>query len=251
MSFRCCKRCSNQENETKHGDCCYCNSSAVEKITGLPDSDVLYASFSNSVHEPAFVITLDHAKKAIIIAIRGTRSFSDLITDIDGEEMSFPVETTALKLKCHRGALRSALFIHKKICDLNILKIAFAENISYTLVLTGHSLGGSIAAILSLLLHPEYPSLQCYSYAPLAVFSANGVPRTLDFVFTIVVGDDMVPRLSVHSCKELMVQLYKSLEETQIPKVNIFVEYVYIAFQRGQQIFSLCIYSNNYGLTNL
>lgn len=175
------------------------------------------------MYVPAFIITFDHSRKAVIIAIRGTRSFSDLITDIDLDEMSFPSDVTSNKFTCHRGALRSALFIHKKLNELQVLKTAFHENPSYTLILSGHSLGGSIAAILGMLFRSEYPSLQCYSYAPLAVLSAEAIPKTFDFVFSVVVGDDLVPRLSAYSFKELIKQMYSSLEETQLPKVSILL----------------------------
>lgn len=36
----------------------------------------------------------------------------------------------------------------------------------YKLVLVGHSLGAGTAAILAILLRPQFPDLQCYSYSP-------------------------------------------------------------------------------------
>ncbi|GIX66533.1 diacylglycerol lipase-beta [Caerostris extrusa] len=216
----CCLNCFTQDNEIKNDNCCYLNLTAVQKISNFTESDIIYASFKNNIHEPAFYIAIDHAKKYVVIAIRGTRSFSDLITDINAETLYFPSESKD-KFKCHRGALRSALFVQNKIKDLNILERAFTENPTYTLALTGHSLGGSIAVILALLLRSQYPNLQCYAYGPLATLSGLGLPETLKYVLSVVVGEDMAPRLSATSCNELRTQLIGSLRESGASKYQI------------------------------
>lgn len=40
----------------------------------------------------------------------------------------------------------------------------FLQN--YQLIITGHSLGAGVAAILAVLLKPAYPYLHCYAYSP-------------------------------------------------------------------------------------
>lgn len=40
----------------------------------------------------------------------------------------------------------------------------FLQN--YKLIITGHSLGAGVAAILAVLLKPAYPYLHCYAYSP-------------------------------------------------------------------------------------
>ncbi|CAL1266173.1 unnamed protein product [Larinioides sclopetarius] len=216
----CCLHCGNQDSETKVDNCCYLNFAAVQKISNFSESDIVFASFKNGIHEPAFYVAVNHARKYIVIAIRGTRSFSDLITDIDAETLYFPSEGKH-KFKCHRGALRSALYLQNKLKELNILERAFLENPTYSLALTGHSLGGSIAAILALLLRPKYPNLQCYSYGPLATLSSLGIVETLENVLTVVIGEDLAPRLSASSCNELRNQLIGSLRESGAPKYKI------------------------------
>ncbi|XP_054707771.1 diacylglycerol lipase-beta-like isoform X2 [Uloborus diversus] len=221
ISPRCCLRSFSSQNDSRLDNCCYCNFSAVQKITGFSESDILYSSFQNCIYEPAFYIVIDHAKKSIVIAIRGTMSFSDLVTDIDAEVQPFPSHTSDSKFKCHRGFLRSALCLQKKINDLGVLETATMENPTYVLVLTGHSLGGSIASLLGLLLKPRYPDLQCYIYAPMAAISSEGIPETLNFVLSVVVGDDAVPCLNTESCKVLRTELIKALEDTDVPKYKI------------------------------
>ncbi|KAF8793724.1 Sn1-specific diacylglycerol lipase alpha like protein [Argiope bruennichi] len=216
----CCLQCGSQSDETKVDNCCYLNFAAVQKISSFSESDIVFASFKNGIHEPAFYVAVNHARKYVVIAIRGTRSFSDLLTDIDAETLYFPLEGKH-KFKCHRGALRSALYLQNKLDELNILERAFSENPTYSLALTGHSLGGSIASILALLLRPKYPDLQCYAYGPMANLSSLGVVETLESVLTVVIGEDMAPRLSASSCNELRKQLIDSLRETDTPKYKI------------------------------
>ena len=47
--------------------------------------DLLYASFENNVFQTPFFVALDHAERSIIVAIRGTMSLRDAITDLSAE----------------------------------------------------------------------------------------------------------------------------------------------------------------------
>ncbi|XP_015903943.1 diacylglycerol lipase-beta [Parasteatoda tepidariorum] len=214
---KCC-----ENDSSKIDSCCYCNFAAVQKITKFSDSDIVYASFENNIYEPAFYVALDHQKKSIIIAIRGTGSFSDIITDIDAEPLCLPSEDRPF-VKCHRGALRSAVYIQKKIDDTNVLVVTINENPSYTLVVTGHSLGGSTAAVLGFLLKPKYPNLQCYIYGPMGTISFSGLEDSLDFIFTVVVGDDMSPRLCGEAGRKLRKEIIESLKECKVPKYRLLM----------------------------
>ena len=40
------------------------------------------------------------------------------------------------------------------------------EDKKYRLIITGHSLGGGVASVLSILLKPFYPDLFCYAFSP-------------------------------------------------------------------------------------
>lgn len=39
-------------------------------------------------------------------------------------------------------------------------------NQAYRLIITGHSLGAGVAALLSIILQPVYPNLHCYAFSP-------------------------------------------------------------------------------------
>jgi singapore isolate B (sub-type 7) whole genome shotgun sequence assembly, scaffold_4 len=65
-----------------------------------------------------------------------------------------------------------------------------------SLIITGHSLGGGIAALLSLCLQSQYPN-HCYAYDPPGqTLSPRLCELTIPYVTSIVTGDDCIPRLS-------------------------------------------------------
>lgn len=53
--------------------------------------------------------------------------------------------------------------------DEHVMEVSLPQGkgtMHYGLVIVGHSLGAGTAAILSFLLRPQYPTLECYSYSP-------------------------------------------------------------------------------------
>jgi len=66
-------------------NCCFCHTSALKQTTSVEDKDLLYASFHNNVFQTPFYIAIDHAERSIVVAIRGTMSLRDAITDLTAE----------------------------------------------------------------------------------------------------------------------------------------------------------------------
>lgn len=67
--------------------------------------------------------------------------------------------------------VQAAEYILKKLERDKLLERAFNSDPSkgtteYNFILVGHSLGAGTAAILAILLKPQYPNLKCYSYSP-------------------------------------------------------------------------------------
>jgi sn1-specific diacylglycerol lipase len=44
-----------------------------------------YASFENKVFQAPFFVAIDHSTKSIVIAVRGTMSLRDAVTDLTAE----------------------------------------------------------------------------------------------------------------------------------------------------------------------
>ncbi|CAM9966368.1 unnamed protein product [Ascophyllum nodosum] len=65
---------------------------------------------------------------------------------------------------------------------------------SYSLYVTGHSLGGSTGVLLSYVLQKDYPSVRCVAITPMGgLLDEAHAESCLDFVIFAVMGDDVVP----------------------------------------------------------
>nr|CCA27836.1 hypothetical protein BRAFLDRAFT_93164 [Albugo laibachii Nc14] len=89
------------------------NQSALYLASGITSQDLLYASFRGTASHPAFYVGHDHDKRKVVVAIRGTLSVEDCLTDAMAHHMS--MDAIANQLGCdgvgefaHEGFLRAA-----------------------------------------------------------------------------------------------------------------------------------------------
>ncbi|KAK2716488.1 hypothetical protein QYM36_006841 [Artemia franciscana] len=115
---------------------------------------------------PHFII-LDHQSRSIVVGVRGTKSINDVITDLTCDNVVI-IEQRRPMYMGHRGKVECATRIKRQIKD--ILLAVLEEHSNYGLVVTGHSLGAGVAAILSLLLRNSGSSrlsnLRCFAFSP-------------------------------------------------------------------------------------
>ena len=111
---------------------------------------------------------------------------------------------------CHLGILNNADNVYNRIKSHNLLEEAFRTNPNYQLLVTGHSLGAGTAVILALKLKSEYPNIKCIAFSPPGgLISQHLAEYTRSFVMSVVIGDDIVPRLSVHTVHNLKADILK------------------------------------------
>ena len=73
---------------------------------------------------------------------------------------------------------------------------------------SGHSLGAGVAALMTLRLKDRFPSAKCWAFCPPGgLMSANLSHAAQGFVNCVVVGKDIVPRLSVVNIGRLIDEL--------------------------------------------
>lgn len=90
-------------------------------------------------------IAIDHSKQLIFLSLRGTRSFSDLLTDIDSQQ--FPVSHLCFNCRIHKGfyeTFENTLF---KVDEY--LRSLVQNYPDYHFLVMGHSLGGAIATLIT------------------------------------------------------------------------------------------------------
>ncbi|KAI5810036.1 hypothetical protein DFH27DRAFT_521653 [Peziza echinospora] len=173
-------------------------------------------------------ICVDHKAKAIVLTCRGTLGLDDVVTDLTCEYGDLSVRGKTYKV--HKGMLNSALLLlrSRNAKVLVTLRDALLANEGYGLIFCGHSLGGGVASILSILLSqprvgggyvttnppaellqnnpsssstayahlPEGRPIHCYAYGSPACICSSLRTETRGLVTSIVHGRDIVPSLS-------------------------------------------------------
>ncbi|XP_078000064.1 diacylglycerol lipase-alpha-like [Glandiceps talaboti] len=222
---RCC--CCNLKNSAEVVDqdnCCQCNFTALKRQLGLPESDIVYATFHSAVSETPFFVVIDHEHHKVVISVRGTLSLQDCLTDLSADISQLPVDGMPDDWLGHKGMVEAAMYIKRKLKDEFILARAFGHDKergthTYDLVLVGHSLGAGTAAILAILLKPEFPSLYCYAYSPPGgLLSMSVVEHTKDFITSVVVGKDIVIRIGLAQMEYMRSDLISCIKRSQDPK---------------------------------
>lgn len=212
---------------------------------GIPVDCILLNSFSEA--QPLFTeqmsplvnyVAVDDAAKAVVLTCRGTMGLSDILTDLTCAFETIAVEggRSDRHYQVHSGMLAST----RRLCNENstvmqTLRMALEDNPDYGLVITGHSLGGGVAALAAVELscpsdlfrqqalrrradtghsiqHPRIYTpfvtsldsglppgrpIHAYAYGVPAVASPDLSTHCKGLVTSIIHGHDFVPTLSL------------------------------------------------------
>lgn len=63
-------------------NCCLCNTAALRIQTKIKENDLFYINFHNEIYETPFIAVVDHVTSSIVVAIRGSMSLKDAMTDL-------------------------------------------------------------------------------------------------------------------------------------------------------------------------
>lgn len=184
----------------------------VASSMSVEHDDVLFTWFNDDdteEHCPKFMILLDHKNSAVVLVIRGTFSFKDVLMDVVCEEAEF------LDGFAHKGFMDGSRKVMKK-CS-KIIEKALTDNFGYELVVCGHSMGGSIAVMITMELLrssrysvlPPGISVRCVALGSAPVYRTEATfPDQFSQNICIYVNDkDVVPRLSLGSVAKLLSML--------------------------------------------
>ncbi|XP_008313273.1 sn1-specific diacylglycerol lipase beta [Cynoglossus semilaevis] len=224
LSGDCC-RSHAAEHDIVEEDCLGCHFSSILQTTGLQYRDFIHVSFHNQIYEIPFYVALDHKQEAIVVAVRGTLSLKDVLTDLSADCENLPIEGVTGACYAHKGISQAATYLYKKLVNDGILNQAFTVAPEYRLVITGHSLGAGTAAVLAILLRSSFPSLQCYSFSPPGgLLSKALADYSKDFVVSVILGKDLVPRLSIPNMEDLKTRILKIVSNCNKPKYRILLQ---------------------------
>ncbi|KAK3601848.1 hypothetical protein CHS0354_041771 [Potamilus streckersoni] len=228
---RCCS-CIDSRSDVLHDNCCQCHTAAIKKFTNIHADDLVYVSFHNQIFEIPFFVAIDREDNAVVVAIRGTLSLRDVLTDFNAECEELTIEGLSDTCITHKGILQAARYVHSVLQRLHILDRAFEQaQQGAKLVITGHSLGAGAAALLSILLRPQYPDLICFPFStPGGLMSLNASKYTQEFMCSVILGKDLVPRLGISTMEDLKANILQALHNCDLPKYKILASGMWQAF---------------------
>ena len=145
----------------------------MKQYADVDDDQFVHLCFSNKVYGTPFFVVKDALTKSIVIAIRGTMSLADIITDMGGWPAAMDVEGLPPSFKGHHGMILCAKYVVNKLDELKILPQLMEENPGYNLVITGTSLGAGTSAIMAMILKQKFPELKCYAFSPPGNFRSH------------------------------------------------------------------------------
>ena len=177
---------------------------------GVKTEDVVFTWFNDDSDEhcPKFLILLDHDQAAVVLVIRGTFCFKDALIDVVCEETEF------LDGFGHKGFMEGARKVLEK--SSKILEKSLIEHYGYSLVVCGHSMGGSVAVMITMELLrtnaevlPPGVGVRCVALGSAPVYRADNTLSgdCLEKITVYVNDKDVVPRLSLGSVAKLLAML--------------------------------------------
>ncbi|KAG0202403.1 hypothetical protein BGX28_005064 [Mortierella sp. GBA30] len=160
------------------------NHHAFATHTSTPLESILLSSFTDpgtkggfeapKMHSLVHYINLDHGAQCVVLTCRGTLGLSDVLTDLCAhyDDLELPTsrpserrkdQTAESQYKVHAGMHASARLLSQETSTVfRTIKRALEDYPEYGLVLCGHSLGGGVAAILSVLWSTRSQDFEAY-----------------------------------------------------------------------------------------
>jgi len=220
--------CCHSNDNIVGDNICGWKEATVLKSLDFEESDILYANFRNDVSVNPYLILRDEKWKTIVLTIRGTLSFEDMISDVtispkSLEEIGKQFGFDGRGEYCHSGMLAGAKWIYDDLKRHKILDKAMEANPDFGLRIIGHSLGAGVAAMLGRVLRKQFPNLYCLCFSPPGcVFSERTAKESKDYVCSYVLHNDIVPRLSYASLCNLRTDLIEMIARIKVPKHKVF-----------------------------
>mmetsp|Transcript_19260 Transcript_19260/g.68025 ORF Transcript_19260/g.68025 Transcript_19260/m.68025 type:complete len:750 (-) Transcript_19260:35-2284(-) len=190
---------------------------ALLAIAGIAEEDLLHVEWRRRHMRPAHFVAVDHARRAVVVAVCGTKHASDWLRDMAAAPVRF------LDGYAHTGMAHAAEWLAEDLTPL--VEAALRSWEGYSVDVVGHSLGAGVAALLGLLWSASSGSAACdgdgagrggggaergggfpvqaTAFAAPPCVCARLAARSEAVVTGVVYNDDVVPRMSVANLRRL------------------------------------------------
>ncbi|GIL75881.1 hypothetical protein Vretifemale_5611 [Volvox reticuliferus] len=233
---------------------------AITQMTGVPDDDILYVCYEDRVGGLLpYYVAVDRQRRSVVVAVRGSLSLRDVITDLLCEPAEYDVPgvpntdgSGRRVLWAHRGILQSTRATLRDLQEQGVLAAAIADwpadgaaqqqllqqlpseraravasrlrgaCSGFRIVVTGHSLGAGVAGLLGPLLHKDFNNLRCWAFAPPGgLMSPKAAELTHGICISVIHAKDMIPRLGVKTMEQLVQDLVNVGVYSRVRKLSI------------------------------
>lgn len=169
---------------------------------------------------PGYLVAVDHDFGRVVVAVRGTSSLSDVLSDAVCEPVA--MQLNSQEGTAHGGFWIVAQRLDGKLRDVvteGLARLEPKDNSARGVLLCGHSLGGGVAPLLAALWRdtggavprpaflPQHVKVECVAFAPPQILDAELALAQSDLTTSIIAGDDLIPRLSLATAKDLLSAL--------------------------------------------
>eukprot|EP00931_Biecheleriopsis_adriatica_P021506 TRINITY_DN14047_c0_g1_i1.p1 TRINITY_DN14047_c0_g1~~TRINITY_DN14047_c0_g1_i1.p1 ORF type:complete len:467 (+),score=86.01 TRINITY_DN14047_c0_g1_i1:59-1459(+) len=170
-------------------------------------------STASGTHRPAFAVfscEQEGTEPTVVVSVRGTSNIKEFITDLVCEPMALAsdddlsaVRADGHAVHVHEGMWHATRKLAKDLEEP--LSEILAARPGHKLLLTGHSLGAAVASLLCIHYRPRFGArVSAIAFAaPQTLDLSSAVAAAEQGVTAVVVGSDLVPRLSMRSACEL------------------------------------------------
>ncbi len=202
------------------------NSSAKAFLTrtGLKPEEILHANVDSRYGTVSYFVAVDEPSRRLVVAVRGTMSLGDTITDLDAR---MEYLSCAPQHYAHKGMIISAEWLLRELEGASgwnmheFLAARAASGTPLSILLTGHSLGAGVTSVLTVMLAQRYPTVQCVAFAPPLCLDPVLAEKTRESITTITYQHDLVSRLSIVALLRLKRQMFNAFKICATNKFSI------------------------------
>ncbi|CAO2820531.1 unnamed protein product [Amaranthus hypochondriacus] len=224
------------------------HAAAFLKYANIPPEALRRGRVNQGKCQAAYFIVVLHDTRSVVIAVRGTETPEDLLTDGLCRETCLTMEDLDGLINCvhiapsvrqtvlstfphygHSGVVESARELYHQIEGaysgatglaafesrgfLSSLLGAGCECDGYAVRIVGHSLGGAIAALLGIRLYSQFSDLHVFAYGPLPCVDSVIADSCSSFITSIVHDSEFSSFLSVNSILRLRAAALTTLSQ--------------------------------------
>ncbi len=190
----------------------------------LGDVELVSSFWGSRDFYPGNYVVVDHCSQMVVWGIRATLCPEDVVIDVMADPAPF------LTGQGHQGMVSAVGRLMQE--TWTTVEDALQRYPSYQLLITGHSLGGGMAAMLTLYIRHHHSHVSCFglSFACPPCLCADLSQWSRPYVMAVTCQDDVIARLSFPAFANLKKKLFlithvgteKDLEEHGYLRNNLW-----------------------------